>query len=753
MGCSMRLCYGSFFRVLIKYLAEGLKIGEAKLNSEILSTYNTSFGSASGTLTTRLKACKSNTPTTAIDPQCWADNLSSNQNNSIAHFRNQIIPLLDSLDLVVAALLEIVQNDETIDDPTEIGWGQHQTKQRILQQKEFFLDEFLAGVYFYVLRIKNTNCAGFIDAIDEEFFAQVQKQGTQIIAHKTRGTDDVAPSSQPPEQLNRPVLPDGQNFAKKLQEMQDKLDVSTQTAMSLLEAASEKATWSSGRRRYGIFKWIRPNGSPDNLSNILREVERLISSAQLPKYKKALRLIVKARIENDGRYAEDELRLYLYRGLCYQGLLDFSGAAEAYETAALGDEYPWQIEVYEKTAELRLRLEDTNAAIDGLRKAAALYEKLALPEDQCAVDLYHNLATLLWDRESKAEARKWYGKEMDARYVLLPEEIRRKAEEFCAAGDEYVTEKRYNEAQSVFWSAVKLLVPFLSENHTWVADIYHKKLGDIYSKLWEYETDISMDIIGSIGDIALHEKTALGCIWKALQARERLLGDHWDTATALLDMGDAFYNCAMLRLAWAAEDAHISVKEMVSKFGGNRYFWLDYLATIEFVDGKNIDIGTPRNVEDVFKNARVCFREAGTHYLKALSMWEKLLGLTHLKVGELHLKLGQVYKYTYDTTKARKHLKQAFDIFDQNRSSKDKAYESLIHIGGTYHEESAHDIALRWRLRAYQYGVKYRVVPVGGYPLRQQLELSYDSTEISHEKPFNIWLAEQSNTLKDDWSE
>jgi tetratricopeptide (TPR) repeat protein len=737
----MRLCYGSFFRVLVEYKAKGLKTTDATLNGEILSTYIRNYCSAddknAASTASKLKACASNVP--AKDPQCWDDDLSSNHSNSIAHFRDRVIPLLVSFDLIIATLLEIIQNDETIDDSTEVGWGQHQTKQQLVRQKEFFLDDFLAGVYFYVQRVENKSCVRFIDAIDEAFFERIQNKGFQVIVHKTKGRDDNAPSPQVPEPANQLVLPDGKSVLAELQKIHVEL----------------RRIGSGKRRGFGMFARARSKGTLfelENPSNILLKVDGLVRSDKPPNYEKALQLITKVQIDNNGYCAEDELKINLYRGLCYQGLLDFSRAAEAYETAALGNEYPWQIEAYEQMAELRLlHLDDTKAAIEGLQKAAALYEKFGLPESQRAVALFHKLATLLWDNGLKTEARVWFSKEMAAQETLLPEDDRRRAEGVCAAGDQYAEEKRHNEAQSLYWSALEILEPLLGSDHPWLASIYHKKLGYAYFNLRRYETDTPIDIIGSIGDIALHEKTALGCFWKALQARERVLGDHWDTAETLLDMGDAFYYYAMQTNALAAEDAHISPENMIALFGSSLDH-LDNCREIVLPTKENVHSGASLNLVTVFMFIRACFREAVAHYLKALSMWEKLLGLTHLMVAETHYGLGQVYKYIHETTKAREHLKQAFDIFDQNKGSENKAYESLVHLGGTYHEEGLHDIALKWRLKTYQYGVKYNVVPAG-YPLRQQLELSYARTKLSRKKPFDAWLAKQPDVLNDDWFE
>ena len=77
----------------------------------------------------------------------------ANKNDVIEGFREDVLPLLDpdKTECLVLALLELIENDETLASK-EVSFEQYvgEKKDTLLTQDVFFLDELLAGLFLFI---------------------------------------------------------------------------------------------------------------------------------------------------------------------------------------------------------------------------------------------------------------------------------------------------------------------------------------------------------------------------------------------------------------------------------------------------------------------------------------------------------------------------------------------------------------------------------------------------------------------------
>ena len=90
----------------------------------------------------------------------------ANKNEVVQRFREDVIPLLDEdkKELIVLALLDIIERDSVLDGDKKLSFEKYigQTKNALLSQGDFALDEFLAGVFLY------TTAAGVMNTVGKE---------------------------------------------------------------------------------------------------------------------------------------------------------------------------------------------------------------------------------------------------------------------------------------------------------------------------------------------------------------------------------------------------------------------------------------------------------------------------------------------------------------------------------------------------------------------------------------------------------
>ena len=172
-----RLCFGTFAQVLRLCRLEGVIDREIvgimtrtvdptcqyihKDNASAVSrlfscTGNLSNGNISGTGSAAVKK-----PGESIS-NVIAVSQRANKDDVVQRFRENVIPLLDEdkKELIVLALLDIIERDSVLDDDKKLSFEKYigQTKNALLSQGDFALDEFLTGIFLYTVAagVKNT---------------------------------------------------------------------------------------------------------------------------------------------------------------------------------------------------------------------------------------------------------------------------------------------------------------------------------------------------------------------------------------------------------------------------------------------------------------------------------------------------------------------------------------------------------------------------------------------------------------------
>lgn len=98
----------------------------------------------------------------------------ANKEEVVEKFRKNVIPLLDEdkKERVVLALLDIIEKDEILDGDKKLSFEKYigQTKNALLSQSKFALDEFLTGIFLY------TTAAGVKNTVGKETFKRLTPQ-------------------------------------------------------------------------------------------------------------------------------------------------------------------------------------------------------------------------------------------------------------------------------------------------------------------------------------------------------------------------------------------------------------------------------------------------------------------------------------------------------------------------------------------------------------------------------------------------
>jgi len=172
-----RLCFGAFAQVLRLCKLEGvidrdivgtmtrtvdptcqyIHQNNASAVSRLFScTGNLSNGNISGSGSAAVKK-PGQSISNVINASQRAD-----KNEVVQRFREDVIPLLDEdkKELIVLALLDIVEKDSVLDGDKKLSFEKYigQTKNALLSQGDFALDEFLSGIFLYTTAagVKNT---------------------------------------------------------------------------------------------------------------------------------------------------------------------------------------------------------------------------------------------------------------------------------------------------------------------------------------------------------------------------------------------------------------------------------------------------------------------------------------------------------------------------------------------------------------------------------------------------------------------
>lgn len=88
-----------------------------------------------------------------------------------SRFKEYVLPMIDDnkRKQIIAVIKDIIADDRDVTDATELEYVNHSQKGSIAGQTTFVFHEFLAGVYIYTCRVKNTNSVRRVKEITEDY--------------------------------------------------------------------------------------------------------------------------------------------------------------------------------------------------------------------------------------------------------------------------------------------------------------------------------------------------------------------------------------------------------------------------------------------------------------------------------------------------------------------------------------------------------------------------------------------------------
>ncbi len=104
-------------------------------------------------------------------------------------FKDFVLPMIDDnkRKQIIAILKDIIADDEDVTDVTEIEYVNHAQKGSIANQTTFVFHEFVAGIYIYSCRVKNTNLIRRVKEIDEDYVNSFADISAPVLVKKVAG--------------------------------------------------------------------------------------------------------------------------------------------------------------------------------------------------------------------------------------------------------------------------------------------------------------------------------------------------------------------------------------------------------------------------------------------------------------------------------------------------------------------------------------------------------------------------------------
>lgn len=177
-----KLCFGTFTTILkfckAKSITQKWLCGTLLLS--IAPTYD--IRDDDGTVSDLLKG-KKNLSSHVTGPALTVD-----KNELAECIKTSILPLLDGnkRGLIVLALKDIIDSDDTIENDTVIEIVNDMTKEEIVNRNAFVLAELLAGIFLYtILNVDNKNSEESVKEITEEYIESFEDQKINVIFQAT----------------------------------------------------------------------------------------------------------------------------------------------------------------------------------------------------------------------------------------------------------------------------------------------------------------------------------------------------------------------------------------------------------------------------------------------------------------------------------------------------------------------------------------------------------------------------------------
>lgn len=158
-----RLCFGTAFKILCQ---AKVNITDEKLLHALYAVYDID-GSLIGSQTSHIKSGHDNVPRElVVKAKClpYQDVEISFQEKVIPHLRNEMKKP------IVLALLDVLQEDKTIDGEAIIGYITGYEKKNLISSDMFDFSSFLTSVFYYVIvYTSNKECKDSIKEINKEY--------------------------------------------------------------------------------------------------------------------------------------------------------------------------------------------------------------------------------------------------------------------------------------------------------------------------------------------------------------------------------------------------------------------------------------------------------------------------------------------------------------------------------------------------------------------------------------------------------
>ena len=194
----------------------------------------------------------------------------ANKNEVVQRFREDVIPLLDEdkKELIVLALLDIIERDSVLDGDKKLSFEKYigQTKNALLSQGDFALDEFLAGVFLY------TTAAGVMNTVGKETvkkltFDYISKlkntRKINVVDHTTK--ELVVPSGLEIEE-SYPIKSDN-SFDRQVDLLEDAMQLIVDSLGKNATRKINKDDWESFYN--ALLETVRLGRSQDNVTGCL----------------------------------------------------------------------------------------------------------------------------------------------------------------------------------------------------------------------------------------------------------------------------------------------------------------------------------------------------------------------------------------------------------------------------------------------------------------------------------------------------
>lgn len=190
----------------------------------------------------------------------------------VQRFREDVIPLLDEdkKKLIVLALLDIIERDSVLDGDKKLSFEKYigETKNALLSQGDFALDEFLAGIFLY------TTAAGVMNTVGKETVKELTSDYINGLMN-TREIQVVDHVEKEPVAPTEMSIYKTDSMAKSDNYFDQQVDVLEDTMKLIVDSLGKNATRNINKDDWesfynALFETVRLGRSQDNVTGEMK---------------------------------------------------------------------------------------------------------------------------------------------------------------------------------------------------------------------------------------------------------------------------------------------------------------------------------------------------------------------------------------------------------------------------------------------------------------------------------------------------